>query len=149
VAERVETRGIERRLARRWLPPALDSDRKQGFSVPLDTWFREAGPEAVSEGKRRNGATRGSVITLRTRSTTMTRMEARDLVKRIQVLPDAEQTRILSRVMQAEGKKVAWSEVEAIQQRMGKLDVDDERFTREIVEAVREVRRERRRKSRS
>jgi hypothetical protein len=39
--------------------------------------------------------------------------------------------------------------VEAIQQRMGKLDVDDEQFTREIVEAVREVRRERRRKSRS
>ena len=109
----------------------------------------EAGPDVVSEGKRRNGATRGSVITLRTRSTTMTRMEARDLVKRIQVLPDAEQTRILSRVMQAEGKKVAWSEVEAIQQRMGKLDVDDEQFTREIVEAVREVRRERRRKSRS
>lgn len=49
VAERVETRRIERRLARRWLPPALDSDRKQGFSVPLDTWFREAGPEAVHE----------------------------------------------------------------------------------------------------
>jgi len=73
----------------------------------------------------------------------------RRAVKRIQVLPDAEQTRILSRVMQAEGKKVAWSEVEAIQQRMGKLDVDDEQFTREIVEAVREVRRERRRKSRS
>ena len=79
----------------------------------------------------------------------MTRMEARDLVKRIQVLPDAEQTRILSRVMQAEGKKVAWSEVEAIQQRMGKLDVDDEQLTGAIVQAVREVRRERQRKSRS
>jgi hypothetical protein len=79
----------------------------------------------------------------------MTRMEARDLVKRIQVLPDAEQIKILSRVMQAEGKKVGWTEVEGIQQRMGKLDVDDEQFTREIVEAVREVRRERRRKSRS
>ena len=45
VAERVEPRRIERRLARRWLPPALDSHRKQGFSVPLDTWFRQAGPE--------------------------------------------------------------------------------------------------------
>jgi hypothetical protein len=79
----------------------------------------------------------------------MTRMEARDLVKRIQVLPDAEQIKILSRVMHAEGKKVGWSEVEGIQQRMGKLDVDDERLTREIVEAVRDGRRERRRKSRS
>ena len=36
----------------------------------------------------------------------MTRMEARDLVKRIQILPDAEQSKILSRVMRAEGKKV-------------------------------------------
>jgi hypothetical protein len=90
-----------------------------------------------------------NVITLRTRSMTMTRMEARDLAKRIQVLPDAEQVKILSRVMQAEGRKVPWSDVEAIQRRMGKLDVDDEKFTREIVEAVREVRRERRRKSRS
>ena len=79
----------------------------------------------------------------------MTQMEARDLVKRIQILPEAEQIKILSRVMQAEGKKVAWSEVEAIQRRMGKLAVDDEKLTREIVGAVREVRRERRRKSRS
>ena len=79
----------------------------------------------------------------------MTQMEARDLVRRIQILPDAEQIKILSRVMQAEGKKVAWTEVEAIQRRMGKLAVDDEKLTREIVEVVREVRRERRRKSRS
>ena len=79
----------------------------------------------------------------------MTPMEARDLVKRIQLLPEAEQIKILSRVMQAEGKKVAWTEVEAIQRRMGKLAVDDEKLTREIVEAVREVRRERRRKSHS
>jgi transposase InsO family protein len=76
-------------------------------------------------------------------------MEARDLVKRIQILPDAEQIKILSRVMQAEGKKVAWTEVEAIQRRMGKRTVDDEKLTREIVEALREVRRERRRKTRS
>ena len=79
----------------------------------------------------------------------MTRMEAQDLVKRIQVLPGVEQIKILSRVMQAEGKKVSWSEVEGIQQRMGKLEVDDGQLTREIVEAVREVRHERRRKSRS
>ena len=79
----------------------------------------------------------------------MTQMEARDLVKRIQILPDAEQIKILSRVMQAEGKKVAWSKVESIQRRMRNLAVDDEKLTREIVEAVREVRRERQRKSRS
>jgi len=29
-----------RRLARRLLPPALDIDRKQGFSIPLAAWFR-------------------------------------------------------------------------------------------------------------
>ena len=79
----------------------------------------------------------------------MISIEARDLAKRIQVLPDAEQVKILSRVMQAEGRRVPWSEVEAIQRRMGKLDVDHEKLTREIVEAVREVRRERRRRSRS
>ena len=44
-----QTRRIERRLARKWLPSALDINRKQGFSVPLDAWFREAGPEAVRE----------------------------------------------------------------------------------------------------
>ena len=44
-----ETRRIERRLARKWLPSALDIDRKQGFSVPLDAWFRQAGAEAVRE----------------------------------------------------------------------------------------------------
>ena len=37
----------------------------------------------------------------------MTRMQAQDLAKRIQILPDAEQIKILSRVMKAEGKKVA------------------------------------------
>ena len=79
----------------------------------------------------------------------MTQMEARDLVKRIQILPDAEQIKILSRVMQAEGKKVACSKVEAIQRRMSNLAVDDEKLPREIVEAVREARRERQRKSRS
>jgi transposase InsO family protein len=77
----------------------------------------------------------------------MTRMEARDLAKRIQVLPEVEQAKILSRVMQAEGKKVAWTAVEVIQRRMSKLNVNDEKLTREIVEAVREVRRERRRKT--
>jgi asparagine synthase (glutamine-hydrolysing) len=44
-----ETRRIQRRLARRWLPPTLDLDRKQGFSVPLGDWFRAAGTEVVRE----------------------------------------------------------------------------------------------------
>jgi transposase InsO family protein len=79
----------------------------------------------------------------------MTRTEARSLAKRIQISPEAEQIKILSRVMLAEGKKVAWSDVGAIQRRMRKHPVDDERLTREIVEAVREVRREPRCKSRS
>jgi asparagine synthase (glutamine-hydrolysing) len=44
-----ETRRIERWLAHKWLPPALNIDRKQGFSVPLDDWFREAGPDPVRQ----------------------------------------------------------------------------------------------------
>ena len=79
----------------------------------------------------------------------MTRMQAEDLAKRIQVLPDAEQIKILVRVMKAEGKKVGWSVVEKIQQRMAKLKVDEAQVTRDIVESVREVRREQRRKNRS
>jgi asparagine synthase (glutamine-hydrolysing) len=42
-----ETRRLERCLARRWLPPTLDINRKQGFSVPLGGWLRQAGPEAI------------------------------------------------------------------------------------------------------
>jgi transposase InsO family protein len=79
----------------------------------------------------------------------MTRMQVQDLAKRIQVLPDAEQIKILARVMKAEGKKVGWSAVERIQQRMAKLKVDEEQLTRDIVESVREVRREHRQKNRS
>jgi hypothetical protein len=79
----------------------------------------------------------------------MTRVEAQNLAKRIQELPDAEQIKILSRVMRAEGKKVGWAEVERIQKRMGKLAVDEAKLTADIVDAVREVRRERQRKTRS
>jgi asparagine synthase (glutamine-hydrolysing) len=35
-----ETRRIQRILARRMLPPDLDTNRKQGFSIPLDDWLR-------------------------------------------------------------------------------------------------------------
>lgn len=31
---------LSRRLARRVLPPSLDLDRKQGFSIPLHVWFK-------------------------------------------------------------------------------------------------------------
>ena len=78
----------------------------------------------------------------------MTQTEARSLARRIQVLPEAEQIKIVSRVMQAEGKKVGWSEIDKIQRRTAKLNLDEEGLTREIVETVREVRRARR-KSRS
>lgn len=37
-----ETRRVERILARRWLPATLDVHRKQGFSIPLDAWLRQA-----------------------------------------------------------------------------------------------------------
>ena len=35
-----ETRRVEQILARRLLPPQLDTKRKQGFSIPLDDWLR-------------------------------------------------------------------------------------------------------------
>ncbi len=35
-----ETRRIQKILARRLLPPTLDINRKQGFSIPLDDWLR-------------------------------------------------------------------------------------------------------------
>lgn len=35
-----ETRRVEQILARRLLPPQLDTKRKQGFSIPLDDWLK-------------------------------------------------------------------------------------------------------------
>jgi asparagine synthase (glutamine-hydrolysing) len=37
---RTERKVLPRRLARRLLPPDLDLHRKQGFSLPLNAWFR-------------------------------------------------------------------------------------------------------------
>lgn len=37
---RSETRILQRRLAASWLPPHLDMRRKQGFSIPLESWLR-------------------------------------------------------------------------------------------------------------
>ena len=34
-----ERKVLPRRLARRLLPPDLDLDRKQGFSIPIDAWI--------------------------------------------------------------------------------------------------------------
>ncbi len=36
----VQTRILQRRLAARILPPHIEPSRKQGFSVPLDSWLR-------------------------------------------------------------------------------------------------------------
>ena len=38
-----ETRRLQKLLARRLLPPALDVNRKQGFSIPLNEWLRASG----------------------------------------------------------------------------------------------------------
>jgi asparagine synthase (glutamine-hydrolysing) len=35
-----ETRRLEKLIAQRMLPPDLDVNRKQGFSIPLDAWLR-------------------------------------------------------------------------------------------------------------
>jgi len=35
-----ERKILLKKLARRLLPPALDINRKQGFSIPIDTWFK-------------------------------------------------------------------------------------------------------------
>lgn len=38
----LERKILLRRLGARWLPPALDLERKQGFSIPLSAWFKGA-----------------------------------------------------------------------------------------------------------
>lgn len=35
-----ETRRVQKILGKRWLPPELDIQRKQGFSIPLNEWLR-------------------------------------------------------------------------------------------------------------
>jgi asparagine synthase (glutamine-hydrolysing) len=44
-----ERKVLTRRLARRLLPPALDVNRKQGFSLPLDAWFKGEWGRVVRE----------------------------------------------------------------------------------------------------
>jgi hypothetical protein len=50
--------------------------------------------------------------------------------------------------MLAEGKKVPWSALQRVQRRVGQIGLDGDKLERDIVEAVRDVRRDRARKSR-
>ena len=34
---------MQRLLAKQWLPPDLDINRKQGFSIPINEWLRHEG----------------------------------------------------------------------------------------------------------
>jgi asparagine synthase (glutamine-hydrolysing) len=43
-----ETRRVQKILASRWLPPELDVQRKQGFSIPFEAWLRAAGDKGLS-----------------------------------------------------------------------------------------------------
>lgn len=42
-----ESRRLQRMLAQSWLPPDLDTKRKQGFSIPVNEWLRAEGEEAL------------------------------------------------------------------------------------------------------
>ena len=44
-----ESRRLERLLARQWLPPDLDINRKQGFSIPINEWLRSEGEQRLME----------------------------------------------------------------------------------------------------
>ena len=79
----------------------------------------------------------------------MTRVQAVDLAKRIQDLPDNEQAKLLARVLVAEGRNVPWARLETIQRRIAKLNLDPQQVDRDAIEAVRTVRRERRRGTRT
>lgn len=43
-----ETRRVQKILASRWLPPELDVQRKQGFSIPFEAWLRAAGDKSLA-----------------------------------------------------------------------------------------------------
>lgn len=43
-----ETRRVQKILASRWLPPELDVQRKQGFSIPFEAWLRAVGDKGLS-----------------------------------------------------------------------------------------------------
>jgi hypothetical protein len=74
--------------------------------------------------------------------------EVQALAERIQALADADRAKILAQVMQAEGTKVAWSAVQRVQSRVRRIGLRGEKLDRDIVDTVRQVRRDRARKSR-
>ena len=74
--------------------------------------------------------------------------EAEALAMRIQALADADRTKILAQVMLAEGKKVSWSALQRVQRRVRQVGLDGHKLDRDIVQAVRDVRSDRVRKSR-
>jgi len=42
-----ESRRLQRLLAKQWLPPDLDVNRKQGFSIPINEWLRNEGEQGL------------------------------------------------------------------------------------------------------
>jgi hypothetical protein len=74
--------------------------------------------------------------------------EIQALAERIQALADADRAKVLAQVIQAEGKRVPWSAVQRVQGRVRSVGLRGEKVDRDIVDAVREVRRDRARKSR-
>lgn len=42
-----ESRRLQRILAQQWLPSDLDTERKQGFSIPINEWLRSEGESAL------------------------------------------------------------------------------------------------------
>ena len=74
--------------------------------------------------------------------------EVRALAERIQALADADRAKILAQVMQAEGKKVRWSSVRWVQSRVRRIGLRGDKLDRDVVGTVRQVRRDRARKSR-
>lgn len=44
-----ESRRLERLLAQKWLPPDLDINRKQGFSIPINEWLRDEGEQRLMD----------------------------------------------------------------------------------------------------
>ena len=74
--------------------------------------------------------------------------EVRALAERIQALADADRAKILAQVMQAEGTKVPWSAVQRVQSRVRRIGLRGDKLDRDVVGTVRQVRRDRARKSR-
>lgn len=44
-----ESRRLQRLLAKDWLPPDLDTRRKQGFSIPINEWLRAEGEKKLMQ----------------------------------------------------------------------------------------------------